>query len=57
MWLDKDSHTEENNLSKIFAALDNVDMNYYMWDVNINITDGKGLKSIITDILYGRQYN
>ena len=57
VWLDKDSHTEENNLSKIFAALDNVDIDHYMQNVNINITDSKGLKSIITDILYGRQYN
>ena len=30
MWLDKNSHTERNNLSKIFAALDNVDMDYYI---------------------------
>ena len=26
VWLDKDSHTEGNNLSKIFAALDNLDV-------------------------------
>ena len=57
IWLGKDSHTEGNNLSKIFAALDNVDVNHYTWDTNINMTDSERLKSIITDILYGRQYN
>ena len=57
IWLDKDLHTEENNLSKIFAALNNVDMDHYMWDANIDMTNSKRLKSIITDILHSRQYN
>jgi len=57
VWLDKDSHTEGNNISKIFAALDNVDVDHYTWDANIDTADGERLKSIITDILHGRQYN
>ena len=57
VWLDEDSYTEGNNLSKIFAALDNVDVDHYTWDANIDTADGERLKSIITDILHGRQYN
>jgi len=57
MWLGKNSHTEGNNLSKIFAALDNVDVNHYTWDANIDMTNSERLKSIITDILHSRQYN
>ena len=29
VWLDKDSHIEEDNLNKIFAALNNVDVDHY----------------------------
>ena len=29
VWLDKDSHTEGDNLIKIFAALDDVDVDHY----------------------------
>ena len=57
VWLDKDSHTEGDNLSKIFTALDNVDVDHYTWDANINKTYGERLKNIITDILHSRQYN
>jgi len=57
VWLDKDSHTEGDNLSKIYAALDNVDVDHYKWGDNVNTTDSKSLKSIISDVLRGKQYN
>jgi len=57
VWLDKNSHTEGDNLNKIYAALDNVDVNHYKWRTNIYTTDGKSLKNIISDILCGKQYN
>jgi len=57
VWLDKDSHTEGDNLNKIYAALDDVDVGYYKWGANVNTTDGESLKSIISCVLRGKQYN
>jgi len=57
VWLDKNSHTEGDNLNKIFVALDNVDVDHYKWDASINIMNSKSLKSIINCILCSKQYN
>ena len=51
IWLNKNSHTEEDNLNKIFVALDDVDIDHYKWDASINIMNSKSLKSIINCIL------
>ena len=52
VWLDKDSPTETENLDKIFAALDEVDMNKYEWDPSINTTNDTCLQGIIGDALH-----
>ena len=57
VWLDKDSHTEGDNLNKIFAALDDVDVDQYKWDASVNMMNGESLKSIINRVLRGKQYN
>lgn len=57
MWLDKDSSTEKENLDKIFAALDEVDMNKYEWDPSFNTTDNTYLQQIIGDVLREKEYN
>ena len=59
VWLDKDSHTEGDNLNKIFAALDDVDVAHYTWDgpTSVNTTNDESLQSIITRVLRDRQYN
>ena len=57
VWLDKDSSTEKENLDKIFAALDEVDMNKYEWDPSFNTTDNTYLQQIIGDVLREKEYN
>ena len=57
MWLDKDSHIEGDNLNKIFAVLDNMDVDHYKWDTSINMMNGKSLKSIINYVLHSKEYN
>lgn len=57
VWLDKDSPTETENLDKIFAALDEVDMNKYEWDPSINTTNDTCLQGIIGDVLHNKEYN
>jgi len=57
VWLDKNSHTEGDNLNKIFAALNDVDVDHYKWDASVNMMNGESLKSIINRVLHSKQYN
>jgi len=57
VWLDKDSYTEKDNLNKIFAALNDMNVDHCKWDTSINMINGESLKSIINHVLCSKQYN